>query len=163
MKMIPYLRAGVLILLFIFPLFAIAEDNQVPRFSDYHVSSNYNGKRAEVMLSTSHERAFRTRLRKASKRSPNFAGEYVLTTWGCGTSCLDGAVVSLRTGRVVFLPGTICCWEGGGEKLIFRKNSRLIVAAGVINKDSEYGAHFYEFTGEEFRHLKTVVIPENRR
>ena len=157
------MKTCALILLSIFPLFATAQQNQAPQFRDYRVSSTYAGKHAKVVLPTSDETAFRTRLQEASKQPANFAGEYVLTTWGCGTSCLHGAVVSLKTGRVVFLPGTVCCWEGEGERLVFRTNSRLLVAAGVINEESEHGAHFYELTGNEFKHLKTIPVAKISR
>lgn len=140
----------------------ISEDNRIPQFRDYPASNTYVGKHAEVVLSTADEKAYRTRLREATKQPANFAGEYVLTAWGCGTSCIYGAVVSLKTGRVVFLPGSICCWNGEGENLEFRINSRLLVAAGVINEESEHGAHFYEFTGREFRHLKTIPVAKSR-
>ncbi len=139
-----------------------AEDNRVPQFRDYPASNIYTGKRAEVMLSTADEKAYRTRLREASKQPANFAGEYVLTVWGCGTSCIHGAVVNLKTGHAVFLPGSVCCWNGEGDNLEFRINSRLLVAAGVINEDSEHGAHFYEFTGREFKYLKTIPVATSR-
>lgn len=142
-------------------LLGIAGQTRVPQFQSYHVSNFYIGKPAQVVLSTADERNFRTRLREASKQPANFAGEYVLTTWGCGTTCTQGAAVSLKTGRVVFLPGYICCWHGDGERLDFRINSRLLVAAGLINEEGEHGFHFYEFTGREFKHLKTIPVVRN--
>jgi hypothetical protein len=139
--------------------FADAEEDRVPQFSSFPVVATYTGDPANVVLSTPQDSMFSTRLREAAKYPPNFSGEYVLSAWGCGTTCLTGAVVSLRTGRVVFLPGSICCWEGEAERLIFRKDSRLLVMAGLVNEGGEHGAHFYEFTGSSFRYLKTVPIP----
>ncbi len=132
--------------------------SDVPQFTDYRVTSAYIGKPAPVILNSRDKKMFRTRLREAAKERPNFAGDYVLTTWGCGTSCITGAVVNLRTGRVVFLPGSICCWQGEGERLIFRLNSRLLVTAGIMNEQSEHGAHFFKFTGTKFKHLKTIPV-----
>jgi len=140
------------------PTTAAQQKSSVPQFEQYPATSVYTGKPAQIILVTEAERTFRTRLRNAAKQSANFAGEYVLTTWGCGTSCITGAVVSLKTGVVTFLPGTICCWYGKGERLHFRLNSRLLVTAGVMNEESEHGVHFYEFTGDEFKHLKTVPV-----
>lgn len=138
-----------------------AEGNGIPKFQDYPVSTSYIGKPAKVVISSAKEKSFRTRLTEGSKQKANFAGEYVMTGWGCGASCIHGAAVSLKTGRVVFWPGSICCWEGDGERLDFRINSRLIVAAGRINEGDEYGAHFYEFTGSEFKHIKTIPIDKD--
>ena len=137
-----------------------AQQSDVPQFVQYPAPAVYTGKPARVILKTEDDRLFRTRLRNAAKQSANFAGEYVLTTWGCGTSCLYGAVVSLKTGVVTFLPGTVCCWSGEGERLQFRLTSQLLVTAGVINEESEHGTHFYEFTGDTFTHLKTVPVKE---
>ncbi len=161
MHTMQHIKIGVLAFLLALPFAGAAQESRVPQFRDYPVNSTYMGKPANVILSTADEQAFRTRLRRAPKQPVNFAGEYVLATWGCGASCTHGAVVNLKTGRVVFLPGSICCWYGDGEKLMFRINSRLLVAAGVINEESEHGAHFYEFTGREFKHLQTIPVAEN--
>ncbi len=45
---------------------------------------------------------FRTRLREALAGGVNFAGHFILTGWGCGTGCTNGAVIDARTGRVFF-------------------------------------------------------------
>ncbi|MDP3818295.1 MAG: hypothetical protein Q8Q57_04775 [Methylotenera sp.] len=161
MRVIQRMKTSLMIFLLAFPLLGIAENTSVPKFQDYPVSTSYIGNPAKVVLSSDKEKSFRTRLTEASKQKANFAGEYVVTGWGCGTSCIHGAAVSLKTGRVVFWPGSICCWEGDGERLDFRINSRLIVAAGRINEGDEYGAHFYEFTGSEFKHIKTIPIDKD--
>ena len=152
------IKIFVFILLSSLTLVAASEQNPVPQFRDYPASNTYVGKPAKLKLLSPDEKIFRTRLREALQQPANFAGEYVLSTWGCGAACLYGAVVSLKTGRVTFLPGSICCWEGAGKPLEFRGNSRLIVAAGVVNEQWEYGAHFYEFEKDSFKHLKTVAV-----
>lgn len=106
------------------------------------------------------ERSYRTRLRDASRQPANFAAEYVMAVWGCGAGCVTGAAVSLRTGRVTFFPGTVCCWRGDGEMLAFRADSRLLVAAGVVDERGEYGAHFYEFTGKAFKLVRTIPVKD---
>lgn len=163
MSTFPRMKRVVLVCMLTFLSANAAPESRVPQYTEYPAHSAYRGKAADVVLSTAEEKMFRTRLRDASRETANFAGEYVLTTWGCGTSCIHGAVVSLRTGRVVFLPGTICCGEGDGERLEFRLNSRLLVAAGVINENSVHGAHFYEFTGRTFKHLTTIPVTARAR
>jgi hypothetical protein len=44
-------------------------------------------------------REFRTRLREAARDKPNFAGRFIGTTLGCGTECVQGAIIDARTGR----------------------------------------------------------------
>ena len=131
-----------------------------PKFSEY-LSDIYDGPRAKVNLLTDFDKNFRTRIRNTQSQPINFAGEYILSTWGCGTSCLMGVAVSARTGQVVELPGSVCCWKGAGERTIFKKNSRLLVLAGLINENGQHGAHFYELKNNEFIHIKTIPVKED--
>ena len=135
-------------------------ESEPPKFSDY-LSEPYDGPRASVNLVSDFDKNFRTRIRGTQSQPVNFAGEYVLSTWGCGMSCSMGVAVSSRTGRVVALPGTACCWKGEGERVIFKKNSRLLVLAGLINEGGKYGAHFYELKNDQFVHVKTIVVEED--
>lgn len=92
-----------------------------PQFVNYAILGNqYNGKPSPVVLRSQADRDFRTRLRDASKEPANFAGEYSLAIWGCGTSCLMGAAVQLKTGNVFFLPGSISNWKGEGDLINFQ-------------------------------------------
>lgn len=137
-----------------------SSESEPPKFSHY-LSEPYDGPRASVNLVSDFDKNFRTRIRGTQSQPVNFAGEYVLSTWGCGTSCSMGVAVSSRTGRVVALPGTACCWKGEGERVIFKKNSRLLVLAGLINEGGKYGAHFYELKNDQFVHVKTIVVKED--
>lgn len=123
----------------------------VPKFTQF-AEKVHAGPNAPVKLASEDERNFATRLREGAKRPVNFAGHYILTTWGCGAECLGGAVIDARTGRVAWLPYSVCCW-GEGEPFYFRKDSRLIVFSGVLNEESPRGAHFFEFANGEFKHL----------
>jgi len=68
---------------------------------------------------------------------PNFAGHYVIVTWGCGSPCLMAAIVDLETGRVLPPP----FYHGPGHSyfqvpwafpmapaLAYRLDSRLLIA-----------------------------------
>lgn len=136
---------------------------RAPRFEDYPVREVYKGRNAPVRL-TRDDRLFRTRLRDAARQRPNFAGHYVVAYWGCGTECVAGAAVDVKTGRVVWFPGTICCWltvgepmEEGFEPVTFRLDSRLIVFKGARNeRDGDVGTHFYIIERGRLVHLKSI-------
>lgn len=130
-----------------------------PKFAEYP-SELYAGPRAAVQLVTPFDRTFRTRIRNTQSQDVNFSGEYIVSTWGCGTSCATGVAVSARTGKVIELPGTVCCWKGEGNNIIFRKDSRLLVLAGLINEQGRHGAHFYELRNNKFVHIKTVEVDD---
>ena len=134
----------------------------LPRFNDYPVSERFNGKMAPLVLSHA-AREFRTRLREAAREKPNFAGHFIVTTWGCGTECVQGAIIDARTGRVFMLPFSLCCWgtEAGVDDRFkpveFRLESSLIVLSGARNeKDGDYATRFYRFQDNRLVLLKSV-------
>jgi hypothetical protein len=129
-----------------------------PQFRDYPAVRTHYGPSAPVKL-TKQDMEFRTRLRAAAKKQPNFAGNFVLATWGCGTTCIMGAAINVATGQVVQIPFTICCamlTDPNFKPIKFRSNSRLIIFAGLRNEREPMGAHYYEFNGHKFRFLMTV-------
>lgn len=136
--------------------------SRVPQFRDYPASGAYKGRTAPLIL-TRDDRAFRTRLRWAAKNlKPNFAGRYILTTWGCGTGCLMGAVIDARTGRVHWWDFSVCCWghdvDDNFEPIGVRLNSRLIIFTGARNeKEGDVGTHFYKFENGRFVHIRSIL------
>jgi hypothetical protein len=114
-------------------LFSAPSAQATPKFDEYPAEV-YRGRNAKVRLDTPDAKNYRTRLREASRQKPNFAGHYVLVTWGCGTQCQYGAVVNVLNGRVTFLPASVCCGDEDDQPFYYRVNSRLIVFAGMLNE-----------------------------
>jgi hypothetical protein len=131
----------------------------VPQFKDYPATDIYKGQTARLQL-TREDKAFRTRLTEAAKEKPNFAGHYILTTWGCGAECMMGAAIDARTGKVYWWNFSVCCWGATDEKfepISFRRDSKLIVFSGLRNeKEGDDGAHFYKFENGRFVHLRST-------
>jgi len=143
----------------------VAQD-RVPLFKNYPVSNTYRAKNAPLTL-TRADRMFRTRLMSAARNEkPNFAGHYILTIWGCGTSCVMGAVIDANTGKVYWWNFTVCCWpnevvDNEFKPIEFRLNSSLIIFSGARNeKDDDIGAHYYKFEKGRFIHLKSILSPK---
>ena len=128
----------------------------LPKFEDYRVTEHFAGKNAKPVLVTKDDRQFRTRLTEGAREKVNFAGHYVLTVWGCGGGCLSGAVIDAKTGKVSWLPFSICCWPEDVEKPIgFRLDSRLVVFTGSRNEEGQ-GIYYYKFDGDRFTLLKAI-------
>src|SRR6476620_132602 len=109
--------------------FAQSASGTPPQFKDYPTIGRYLGTRTPPRLFTPEERSFRTRLREAAQRLPDFAGHYIIARWGCGTSCVTGAAIDANTGAIHFFPFSICCAQNideGFDPIEHRLNSRLI-------------------------------------
>ena len=161
---IPFAQSKLAFVPLVISFFAIElySQNRVPQFRDYPVSEAYIGKTAPLVLKRD-DRMFRTRLLDAAKhQKPNFAGHYILTTWGCGASCVTGAVIDAKTGNVHWWNFSVCCWNSNVDDkfqpIEVRLNSKLIVFSGARNeKDGDVGAHFYKFENGRFVHVKSVL------
>lgn len=137
------------------------ECNSEPKFSNYPVTNLYTGKNAPIKL-TRENRVFRTRLTKASKEKPDFAGRYILASWGCGHQCLMGGVIDAKTGKVYRLPFSICCWgsdyDDNFEPIDYRIDSKLVIFTGARDMAAgDAGKHFYIFDGKKFVHLSSKI------
>jgi hypothetical protein len=79
---------------------------------------------------------FRTVLRQAAANGPNFNRRYRTVVWGCGTNCVEWAIIDLSDGSVWFAPQPLgSCWspvEPAGlswpEWIETRIDSRLLYA-----------------------------------
>ena len=125
-----------------------------PTFEQYPVNEPFDQTPAPVDLK-SHPRAkrFKDALSVSASLGPNFAGHYRIVTWGCGSACLELAIVDLESGRVHF-PGKLKrdYYQGvrdGTEPFNFRKDSALLVVAGSPNHRERLGLHYFLWkTGE---------------
>lgn len=138
---------------------------EVPQFRSYPAEVMAVGSGVPVDLTSPNAYSYRTRLRAAAAGPVNFAGHYKLTIWGCGTQCVTGAVVDALNGQVTFFPFSICCedWpiDDKFERVVFRKNSRLIVFAGMLNEEGANGVHFFEFRDGRFQRITTRIPPNS--
>jgi hypothetical protein len=51
-------------------------------------------------LATLLDRKYRTAIRESLAKGVDFAEQYVVVCWGCGTGCKEFAVVDAKTGTV---------------------------------------------------------------
>ncbi|HEY1151365.1 MAG TPA: hypothetical protein VGF27_22490 [Pseudoduganella sp.] len=95
-------------------------------------------------------------LRASEGRRANFAGHFVLATWGCGASCVMGAAIDARTGDVHWLPFTVSNWGFDvSQPLEFRRDSRLLVVHGSRDeRGSGDETSYYLFDHGKFHELR---------
>ncbi|NJO17300.1 MAG: hypothetical protein HC877_16615 [Thioploca sp.] len=119
----------------------------LPRFEDFPAVERYTGPIAAPKLK-SHPKAweYRTRLREAAADGVNFAGRYILASWGCGSSCRDSWIIDAKTGKVYsnpfiygitsYPPFNEFNYVGGHPEGLnwgvdFRSDSRLLLITGT--------------------------------
>jgi hypothetical protein len=109
---------------------ALAADD----FAKYPAEAALNKPPAAPDVSKGRPRLFRTVLGRAAAEGPNFNGHYRVTHWGCGTNCVEWAVIDLSSGAVWIAPEPASsCWalyaeepEAVTEWLVSRIDSSLL-------------------------------------
>jgi hypothetical protein len=145
--------------------------SDAPRFESYSVSI-YKGANASPRLNSDAETwLFRTRIKAWSKVKPNFAGHYILATWGCGLDCLQITIIDARTGKV-FHPNGVTynvstnvhaallesglAWHGEGS-VKFQAGSELLILFGMPEEDTKRrGISYYVWRNNKLSLVRFV-------
>lgn len=134
---------------------AFAED--LPRFEDFPVREFYQGKNAPIRLTSPQAREFRTRLREAAEQKPNFAGHYILATWGCGSGCRMPAIIDAKSGKATMIPFTVTTM---GEEVIaplqFNVKSNLLIVNGSRDEGMENGTFYYKWENNRLELIRSI-------
>lgn len=136
-----------------------------PAFTHYPVRAENIKSKPVNLKSHKDARMFRTNLRNAAKGNVNFAGHFILTSWGCGTNCNQVAIINARNGSVYFpreLQGIGIGqgeWAYDIELLEYKANSRMLKLngydGGAQNRDEpSEGIHYYQWTGTALKKIR---------
>jgi hypothetical protein len=141
--------------------------HQDPAFAKYPAEPAMHGSPVQPQMLLPKARRFQTVLRNAASEGPNFNGHYRVAKWGCGTNCIEWAVIDLTDGKVWFAPEpAYSCWAPGEpsglewpEWIEIRIDSRLFYLHECIpGGESERTfnkRHAYEWRGDRPTLLKT--------
>ena len=138
---------------------------KIPSFATYKVKVGNKISKRPNLASNKNARMYRTNLRNAAQEGVNFAGKYVLASWGCGTGCLEAAIINARTGQVFFpsvlqgISAGFCDLPDYTETLVYKPDSRLLVLSGFKGgaqngSNKKCGIYYLEWTGANFRQVK---------
>jgi len=141
----------------------------VPRFEDFKVSTPLPQRERTAFVARPElepDAEFNRSLRVAAKEGPDFAGQYAVVRWGCGSNCAVLAIVNARTGKIYRVPGFVA---GGAyippdHVLSYRLDSSLLLVTGSIDGGDEHGRcgkYYYNWNGTRLSLLKTVPFPCN--
>ena len=139
--------------------------SKTPTFAQYAAKVETIKNVRVNLKSHKYANTFRTNLRNAAKEAVNFAGHFILTTWGCGTNCSQTAIIDARNGRV-FFPDQLqeigigyCESLEDAEPIVSQADSRLLVLNGFKGGDlnvktAPCGIYHLEWTGTKFKQVK---------
>lgn len=140
----------------------VGSNTDTPKFADYKVRVSKAKPKPIVFRGNKDARMFRTRLRAARKGGVNFAGHFIFTTWGCGTSCAYGAIINTKTGKVYF-PKEVAGMSFGmmrdlpDNPIQYRKDSKLFILHGNAANAKKAGVTYLVWQGTRFKQIKFVT------
>ena len=143
--------------------------DKIPRFEDYPATNQFSKIAKSVNLKSHPEGCrFRTVLREAFKKGPNFARHLIVVSHGCGTECQLNWVIDACT-------GDIKARFESSVGVAYKLNSNLIILnppdeklfKGIVEeaKKEEYlpyrkgcKTQYYLWNGKEFSKLKEYEL-----
>ena len=139
-------------------LWFLAAADQEPTFDQFKVTEKFTGTPAVPVLRGKRLRNYRTVIRDAAQKGPNFAGDYTVAEWGCGAGCMQMALVDCRTGETFDGPFNLLGYDlayeyGSDEQLEYKLDSRLLVARGCPG-EKDCGIYYYEWSANQFQLLR---------
>jgi hypothetical protein len=142
----------------IFAAFALAglasgaHAQQPPTFADCPATVQAKRFTPRLTFADAPGRKYRTVIQDAAKGPIDFAGHYILATWGCGAGCVMAAAIDAQSGRVTSLPFTVSDWPlDVTEPLSYHADSCRLIVRGSRNESAGHGTYYYAFDGKAFR------------
>jgi len=105
---------------------------------------------------------------KYNELDVNFASYYIITTWGCGSGCVSGAMVDIRDGIVYSMPEDRE-WGGNGTYIDSKKEGKLLITVAVaqsLSSEIEETRKYWEWNEnlKKFKFIKVepVLLKSNK-
>ncbi|MBC6110224.1 hypothetical protein ACFOG5_15750 [Pedobacter fastidiosus] len=130
-------------------------------FEKFASNTELNEAKAPIAWSSYPEaKDFKTRIIEAYKTNEvGFASNYILATFGCGTSCIMGFMVDTRDGKIYDLPlGEENSCSNAEDSAIYKNNSKLFISSICKEKLGStkvyYLAYLWDEDKKEFTSMK---------
>ena len=142
----------------------------------------FTGNPVPPVLTTPEQRLYRTRIREGvstgrgvwtgswknakEKAGPNFAGQYIVVRWGCGSNCLMMAIADAQTGKVLGSPipgvGTelyVSMDMMGEGEIDFRLDSSLMIFRNACREArSKCGIYYFNLKDDHFNLIRWMPV-----
>ena len=139
-------------------LSAFAQGSRVPAFNQYPARVERVRAKAINFRGNPDARRFKTVLTESLHDGINFAGHYIVATWGCGTACQIGAIIDARTGEVFWPKELAGIYTIFDEPIRHRANSRLLIVSQVPATKADLREDiYYDWKNNRLRLIRSVV------
>ena len=148
------LYLGVMLSLLCSPMLSAKE----PKFQDFIVKKT-NIEQTKKLLLIGDAKRYKTLITELSKQSSNYAGHYVLESFGCGGGCQSIAAYNKKTGKGFLHPHDFgdCYSEKHGfvnRDYEIQENSRLLVLTGRRGTQMhQCEVVYYVVEGDQFKQI----------
>lgn len=150
--MMRFIILYALVLTSFVPSAVIAKSGEIIyQFDKYSEKVENSSRSVKVRIVTAKDRKYASVLREAASAKADFAGHYILASWGCGASCVVSAAIDTKDGSVHWFPYTVCCWRIDiTEPLEYKVNSKLLITHGKLNETGKDDDRYFEFLNGRF-------------
>lgn len=126
-----------------------------PEFENYTVAQSEEVLSAIDFSSHPDAEDFKTRLEYSLNEPANFAGHYILTSWGCGTMCQMLAVIDVHNGEVFFpLASSLgVCYRADSSLLITNPLDEITIQDFGEDMPAWLKSGYYRWDGEQMQLL----------
>lgn len=131
------------------------DTSEIHNFDDYTVEQSNEVLSAIDFSSHPDAENFKTRLEYSLNEPANFAGHYVVTTWGCGTMCQVIAIIDVRNGEVFFPLTTSLgvCYRSDSSLLITNPLDELTIEDFAEDMPAWLQSGYYRWDGMQMQLL----------
>ena len=130
-------------------------------FDKYAVEESVNFTKAPLDWKDYPEaKDFKTRITEAYERDEiDFGGHYILSTFGCGASCIMGFMIDVRDGKIYDLPlGEENSCLFAEDRVVCKSTSKLFVAGickrSIEDKTVYYKSYLWDEDKKEFNPIE---------
>jgi hypothetical protein len=114
---------------------------------------------------------------EGAAKGPNFAGQYTIIEWGCGSGCIAFAIVDAVSGRIYYpipfsalaLPYQGTATGRAYKGLEYRLNSALLIADGCPEENENAsetlkncGTRYYKWEQQRFVLVASISVPPRK-
>lgn len=146
----------------------------IPRFEDHRVPTPLPARKGSAFIGRAGQydrdetaAHFHSRIWKAAKHGPDFAGHYAIVGISCGSGCQNSWIVDVQTGKIYntpFVGASLCLYGFDVPLLSYSLDSSLLLVTGSLEipdgksfTDGPCGKYYYHWDQNRLKLIHSIV------